>query len=82
MKNKFQPVKLILKNNKKYAWCSCGRTERLPFCDGTHKGSGYNPLIFKVEEDKEYYLCKCGNTKTAPFCDGTHKRFFHKQNNQ
>ncbi len=75
MNSKTGPVKMYLDKNKKYAWCSCGRTERLPFCDGTHKGSGYNPLIFKVEEDKEYYLCKCGNTKKAPFCDGTHKRF-------
>lgn len=47
-------TKLIyLNTNKRYVWCSCGRTERLPFCDGTHKGSGYIPLIFEIKEAKE-----------------------------
>ncbi len=75
MNKKKGPEKVFLNQNKKYAWCSCGRTERSPFCDGAHKGSGYAPLIFEVEENKEYELCTCGNTKTTPFCDGTHKRF-------
>jgi CDGSH-type Zn-finger protein len=69
------PLKKFLEVDDYYAWCPCGRSERTPFCDGSHKGSGFKPLIFQVEESKEYFLCKCGNTRKPPYCDGTHKRY-------
>jgi len=68
------PAVVKLEKGKTYAWCTCGRSERMPFCDGKHKGTGFKPLIFECDEDKEYKLCNCGNTKNAPYCDGTHKR--------
>lgn len=75
MKNKISnPANVFLDPAKTYAWCSCGRTEKMPFCDGLHKGTEFKPLIFKVTEEKNHKLCNCGNTKNAPFCDGTHKR--------
>ena len=36
-----------------YAWCSCGLSSKQPYCDGSHKGSGYAPLIEKVETAKK-----------------------------
>lgn len=72
-KNKF-PFSAILKEETFYAWCPCGRSSKIPFCDGSHKGTGFKPLVFKVEEEKEHKLCNCGNTKNAPYCDGTHKK--------
>jgi len=75
MKSKINfPAQVFLESNKKYIWCSCGRSENLPFCDGQHKGTEFSPFIFMVEENKNYKLCNCGNTKNTPFCDNTHKK--------
>ena len=27
-----------------YWWCACGQSKRQPFCDGSHKGSGIDPM--------------------------------------
>ncbi len=56
-----------------YYWCSCGRSRDQPFCDGSHQGTGFEPLEFAVDEKKEVALCRCKQTKTPPFCDGTHR---------
>ena len=31
---------------KTYYWCSCGQSEKQPFCDGSHKGTIFNPVVF------------------------------------
>lgn len=31
-------------------WCTCGKSDFLPFCDGSHKGSGLQPLRIVVTE--------------------------------
>ena len=36
---------------KKYAWCACGKSEKQPFCDGSHKGTDFSPII--VDNEKE-----------------------------
>ena len=56
-----------------YWWCSCGKSAKQPFCDGTHKGSEFSPMKFTIEETKKVWLCGCKNTSSKPFCDGTHK---------
>jgi CDGSH-type Zn-finger protein len=55
-----------------YYWCSCGKTKASPFCDGSHKGTGKEPMIFTLTEKKQVALCNCGRTKTPPYCDGSH----------
>ena len=67
------PELVELEAGKKYAWCSCGYSEKQPFCDGSHKNYGMKPVVFEVEESKKYALCMCKHTKNPPFCDGTHK---------
>ena len=54
-------------------WCSCGRSSNPPFCDGSHKGTGLQPVKFDLLEKKTVYLCQCKHTKNPPFCDGSHK---------
>ena len=56
-----------------YFWCACGRSKNQPFCDSSHKGTGFTPTKFTMTEEKTVYLCGCKHTATAPFCNGTHK---------
>ena len=58
-----------------YYWCSCGKSKKQPFCDGSHKGTQFKPYPFLIDEKKKVPLCQCKHTKNAPFCDGAHKRF-------
>jgi CDGSH-type Zn-finger protein len=57
-----------------YYWCSCGMSKAGPFCDGSHKGTNYEPIEFQVTEKKKMGICQCRRTKKPPFCDGTHAR--------
>lgn len=56
-----------------YYWCACGRSNNQPFCDGSHKGTGLEPVAFDIAEEKSVALCQCKHSKTPPFCDGSHK---------
>jgi CDGSH-type Zn-finger protein len=56
-----------------YYWCACGKSQNQPFCDGSHKGSGFTPVKFDITEQKKVWLCGCKHTAGAPFCDGGHK---------
>jgi CDGSH-type Zn-finger protein len=58
--------------DKEYWWCSCGRSQTQPFCDGSHKGTEFRPKTFKVSAPLTLYLCGCKRTTDAPYCDGTH----------
>lgn len=57
-----------------YWWCACGRSKNQPWCDGTHKGTGFSPVSTVIEETKKAAMCLCKNTKNAPYCDGTHSK--------
>ncbi|XP_070565244.1 CDGSH iron-sulfur domain-containing protein 3, mitochondrial-like [Ptychodera flava] len=70
------PFKVTCEADKRYSWCSCGRSKKQPFCDGAHKGTGMRPLRFTLEEAKELLLCGCKQTKNPPYCDGSHKQDF------
>ena len=67
------PAKVTLEAGKDYWWCACGQSKNQPFCDGSHKGSGFAPKEFTAQDSKTVYLCACKHTKGQPFCDGTHK---------
>lgn len=66
------PSMVDLEAGKEYFWCSCGRSKSQPFCDGSHAGTGINPMSFKASESGTAALCQCKATANKPFCDGTH----------
>ena len=66
------PYQVELEEGKRYAWCSCGRSKKQPFCDGSHAGTGMEPLMFTAERTETALLCGCKDTGDPPFCDGSH----------
>ena len=68
------PKVMELEAGKDYWWCQCGQSKDQPFCDGSHAGTEFEPIQFKVEKTRHYALCTCKRTSKRPFCDGTHSR--------
>ncbi len=67
------PAKVELEAGKTYYFCTCGKSNGQPFCDGSHKGSDFSPKAFTAEAAGPAWLCQCKHTANAPFCDGSHK---------
>ncbi|MCO6437097.1 MAG: CDGSH iron-sulfur domain-containing protein [Phycisphaerae bacterium] len=59
----------------KKAYCQCGLSARLPYCDGTHsrEQTGLSPVVCEVTETGRKSVCQCHRSASLPWCDGTHK---------
>ena len=68
------PYLVEVEAGKSYFWCSCGRSEKQPFCDGAHKGTTFTPMKFEAEKNKQLFFCGCKQTDNRPFCDGAHSK--------
>jgi CDGSH-type Zn-finger protein len=66
------PYAVAVEQGESYYWCACGRSKHQPFCDGSHQGTGIEPVAFTAEKSETVYLCGCKRTANQPFCDGTH----------
>ncbi len=55
-----------------YAWCACGQSDNQPYCDGSHTGTEFSPIVEKIEEPKKVAWCGCKHSGSKPYCDGTH----------
>ena len=67
-----EPYGIEVREGEEYWWCACGRSEAQPFCDGSHKGTGFSPMQHVATTDRTVYFCGCKNTANKPLCDGTH----------
>jgi CDGSH-type Zn-finger protein len=67
------PYKVEVESGKAYWWCACGRSGNQPFCDGSHKGTGFSPVKLDAEEAGMISFCGCKRSGNAPRCDGSHK---------
>lgn len=73
-----KPFLVEVQAGKTYFWCSCGHSGNQPFCDGSHKDTGFEPVKWKAEADGEKLFCACKHTKEGPFCDGSHNQLSAK----
>ncbi|PTN12637.1 CDGSH iron-sulfur domain-containing protein [Nitrosomonas aestuarii] len=73
-KKSFSPIEVQLEVGRQYYWCTCGRSQSQPFCDGTHKNTEFSPKAFSVDENRSAWLCTCKKTSNSPYCDGTHNK--------
>jgi CDGSH iron-sulfur domain-containing protein 3 len=55
------PFAAEVEAGKDYYWCSCGRSQSQPFCDGKHQGT-------------TVYFCGCKQSAAGQFCDGAHQK--------
>ena len=67
-----EPVQVTVKAGQSYWWCRCGRSKAQPFCDGSHAGTGIEPMEWVADTDRPVFFCQCKQTARAPFCDGRH----------
>jgi CDGSH-type Zn-finger protein len=67
------PYEKIIKAGERFLWCTCGRSNNQPVCDGSHKITDLRPKVMIAEKDETVWLCGCKQTKTPPYCDGTHE---------
>jgi CDGSH-type Zn-finger protein len=68
------PFAVDVEAGKSYYWCSCGKSAKQPFCDGSHKGTDFTPVKFEATESKTVYFCGCKHSANKPFCDGSHAK--------
>ncbi len=68
-----QPAITTLNAGTRY-WYSCGRSAIQLFCDGSHQGTEFTPLVVKVKATTEAASCQCQHTSTPPCCDGSHNQ--------
>ena len=61
------PYKIKVEKNKIYFWCACGLSQKQPFCDGSHKGSGYTPNLVEIAEDKKIASLSQKSGAEVPF---------------
>ena len=67
------PMPVEVESGKTYFWCSCGRSDNQPFCDGSHQETSLTPVKYEAESDETVYFCCCKQTGNQPRCDGSHQ---------
>lgn len=66
------PFAVEVDQGETYFWCACGLSQTQPFCDGSHKDTGFSPVRYNAEESKKVFFCGCKETASQPMCDGSH----------
>ena len=65
------PYIVMVTAGTSYLWCSCGRSETQPWCDGAHEGTGFEPIAFEAPISGEFHMCGCKQSENKPYCFGS-----------
>ncbi len=68
-----ESIGVEVEEGKTYSWCTCGRSAKQPFCDGSHKDTEFMPMKWEATKTGKVFFCACKQTSNAPLCDGSHK---------
>tara|TARA_B100001057_G_C22772872_1_gene920336 strand:+ start:719 stop:964 length:246 start_codon:yes stop_codon:yes gene_type:complete len=63
-----------VQKGKKYFWCACGLSQNQPFCDGSHKTTGFSSIPYTATKTGKVHFCGCKNSSKKPLCDGSHTK--------
>lgn len=66
------PYAMAVEAGQSVYWCSCGQSANQPYCDGSHKGTGFTPMAWAAPKTGTVYFCGCKHSKKSPLCDGSH----------
>ena len=78
-----KPIPADLKEGEEYYCCSCGKSANQPFCDGSHKGTGFAPKAFVAEDSGEGgMLPDEQEANRRYFCELASARFGHLPGNK
>ena len=60
-----------------YWWCTCGKSSKQPFCDGSHKGTSFTPEKFKLPRKRTTPFAAVNSPAMVPSATG-HMQNFNK----
>jgi CDGSH-type Zn-finger protein len=66
------PFPVDVTEGQTYFWCACGKSQNQPFCDGSHKGTAFQPQKWTAKKDGKAFFCGCKASQSQPLCDGSH----------
>lgn len=64
------PYEVEVEEGRTYLWCRCGRSANQPWCDGSHEGTGIEPVPFVAHMSAMFFMCGCKESENPPFCFG------------
>ena len=64
------PFVVNVEQGREYSWCGCGLRRIQPWCDGSHVGTEFEPIVFTPPISAEYYMCGCKRSDNKPYCFG------------
>ncbi len=47
------PYPIEVEEGKSYYWCQCGQSKKQSFCDASHKGTSFSPVVYKATKTKK-----------------------------
>ena len=68
------PLRIEVEEGKTYFWCACGRSQKEPWCDGSHKVTSIRPVKWVAPKSGIASICACRATRRPGrvLCDGAH----------
>jgi CDGSH-type Zn-finger protein len=56
-----------------YFYCTCGKSNDQPFCDGEHRYTSFRPAKVTIEESTMVPWCLGKYSEKVHICDGKHR---------